>query len=366
MPGEIPVIDCRLLYRSTSPHLQQLYTGLLCLHRNGVLRLSQRRRRTPIRYESDATHLRDAGHAHLNLILNGGLRLHFDTHDAADIATGELEDCDFYFKRSYSSAHAGRLPRHQAQKVRPLGLNYRVLPDCIDHFAIRRALLRPDPAGSPSSSRMLLEAVDHRNRLAFRPRLALMQEDPAPSRDARALFLVAAYDPASPQLGEHEIEDRIRINESRASCLRLLKAELGERFTGGFVPTSFTQFRYPELVAPRDWVYQQRYLAAVRAHPVCIATTGLHRSIGWKLAEYIAFARAVVTEELQFEVPGELAAGRNYVSFGTQEECVQATVMLLRDSELRAHLMHSNAAYYRTWLRPDALVMNALRVALHA
>lgn len=360
------MMDCRLLYRSTSPHLQQLYTGLVCLHDQGRIRLSQRPRTSAIRYASDASHLRDAGHAHLDLILERRLRLHFDTHDAADIALGELDDCDFYFKRSYSTEQVQRLPLRLAAKMRRLGLNYRVLPDRVDGFAVRRALQRPDPAGSPSRARMLLEALDHRNRLAFRPRLSLMRGEPAPRQEPRALFLVAAYDPGAPGLGAHEIEDRIRINESRALCIRLLKAELGDRFTGGFAPTRFTQSRYPDLVAPLEWVYQQRYLEAVRTHPVCIATTGLHRSIGWKLAEYVAFARAIVSEPLAFEVPGDLSAGDHYLESGTPEDCVRAAVKLMQDAGLREHLMRANAAYYEGWLKPDTLVMNALRSAIRS
>jgi hypothetical protein len=85
--------------------VQQLYTDFHLLQRSGFLRLSQQVGRTPVRYLNDAPHLRDAGHAHLGVIVEPRLRLHFDTHDAREVAPGELEECDFYFKRSYLPAH---------------------------------------------------------------------------------------------------------------------------------------------------------------------------------------------------------------------------------------------------------------------
>src|ERR1700761_4944827 len=94
----LSAISCRLLYRSASPHIQQLYTGFCLLHRSGFVRLSQEMRRTPIDYRDAAPHLKDAGHAHLDALVGGKLRLHFDTHDAQEIAVGELDQCDFYFK----------------------------------------------------------------------------------------------------------------------------------------------------------------------------------------------------------------------------------------------------------------------------
>jgi hypothetical protein len=95
-----------------------------------------------------------------------------------------------------------------------------------------------------------------------------------------------------------------------------------------------------------------------------VATTGLHGSTGWKLAEYVAFAKAIVSERLVYEVPGAFAPGRNYIEFTSPEECLNGAVRLIEDGALRQQLMQNNAAYYRDYLRPDALVRNALQTAL--
>jgi hypothetical protein len=359
----LSAISCRLLYQSGSSHLQQLYTGFQLLHRGGFIRLSQELRRTPCRYENDAPHLRDAGHAHLDVLLDGRLRLHFDTHDAREIALGELGSCDFYFKRSYLAAEVAALAASQRGKVRPLGLNYRVLPDTKDFFAIRRGLSLHGISRAAITA--FKQALDSQNRFGFQPRLSLMESPPDPAAPPNVLFLVAAYDPYDdPHRSREKIEDRIFINETRARCLKLLREALGARFMGGFGRSAFTLEHYGDLVVPPDTTSQENYLRTLRSHPICIASAGLHGSTGWKLAEYVAFSKAILSEQLVYDTPGPFERGRNYLEFTSPEECVNGAVRLIEDAGLRQELMRNNAAYYRDYLRPDALIKNALTTAL--
>ncbi len=356
-------ISCRLLYRSASPHLQQLYTGFGLLQRSGFLRLSQEPRRTPVNYGNGEPHLRDAGHAHLDVLVGNALRLHFDTHDSQELAFGELHNCDFYFKRSYLPAAVNSLPPDQRGKVLPLGLNYRVLPDATDPFAMRRGL------SMTGLSRVTLsafkQALDTNNRFGFQPRLAQMEAPPDLRADPNVLFLVAAYDPYDdPARSQEKIDDRISINETRARCLKLLKDALGPRFTGGFTPNRFTQENYPDLVVAEGSTSQQNYLRTLKSFPICVASTGLHGSTGWKLAEYVAFSKAILSERLVYDTPGAFEPPANYIEFTSAEECLNGAVRLIEDTALRQQIMRNNAAYYRAYLRPDALVRNALTAAL--
>jgi hypothetical protein len=359
----LSAIPCRLLYQSASPHIQQLYTGFRLLHRSGFLRLSQQRRSAPVHYASNAPHLRDAGHAHLDALIGEKLRLHFDTHDAEELACSELENCHFYFKRSYAAAVVNALPPEQRGKVLPLGLNYRVLPDVPDLFAVRRALSLTGLSAATLAA--FKQALDSNNRLGFQPRIRVMEAAPDLHADPNVLFLVAAYDPYDdPSRSQEKIDDRILINETRARCIRLLKDALGPRFTGGFSHGRFAGEQYPDLVVPAGTTAQAQYVRILKSFPICVATTGLHGSTGWKLAEYVAFSKAILSERLVYDVPGTFAPGRNYIEFTSPEECLNGAVRLIEDVALRQKLMQSNADYYRDYLRPDALVRNALTTAL--
>lgn len=356
-------IQCRLLYRSISPHLQQLYTGFLMLHGSGFIHLSQHLHRAPWEYPGDVPHLKDACHAHLDVVLEGNLRLHFDTHDSADIAMSELQACDFYFKRSFSPATIAKLTESEQQKIMPLGLSYRVLPDVVDFFALRRSLrLNGIFRNSYSAVR---QALDIGNKLGHQPRLAQMHAPVNFDASPTVMFLVAAYDPYDdPERTPDKVLERILINETRARIISLLIEALGTRFVGGFSESEYSCEHYRDLVVPAEVTTQESYLQRLKSTPICIATTGLHGSVGWKLAEYVAFARAPLAQKLTYTVPGSFAAGANYLEFDLPSECMTAAVRLIEDAQLRQELMRNNASYYQNHLRPDALVKNALTAAL--
>jgi hypothetical protein len=332
------------------------------LHASGVIRLSQRMRPEPSRHSGGAPHLADAGHSHLDAVLDGKTRFHFDTHDSREIAVAELTDCDFYFKRSYSATAVAELPAGQRDKVRPLGLNYQVLPDQRDFFAVRRSL-RLD-GFSRKSLVICKQALDIGNRLGFRPRLAQLHAPPDPRASPRAMFLAVAYNPHDdPGRSPDKVEERFVMNETRASCMRLLRRQLGERFLGGFASSPFALDHYPDLVVARDETTQRNYLRTLQSYPICIASSGLHGSTGWKLAEYVAFAKAIVTEKLNFQLPGSFVPGHNYLEFASPVQCVDQVVRLVEDTSLREDLMRNNAAYYEAYVRPDRLVAHALSAA---
>jgi hypothetical protein len=105
---------------------------------------------------------------------------------------------------------------------------------------------------------------------------------------------------------------------------------------------------------------KRQYLRLLAEHPICVTSGGLHRSLGWKLGEYVALSKAIVTERLAFEVPGEFAEGKNYLSYADAKGCVAAVKRLVHDQALRGSMMQSNRDYFLNHLRPDRLVANAL------
>src|SRR5947199_349563 len=111
-------ISCKTICHSNSPHLSQIFTGFSLLDRAGEISLSQECRRLNYFDATKPQHLRDAGRAHLPVIVNGEVKLFYDTHDSYEIDEGAAGEVDLYFKRSY--AHA-RIPEHLRAKVFPLG-----------------------------------------------------------------------------------------------------------------------------------------------------------------------------------------------------------------------------------------------------
>ena len=356
-------ITCRLISHSPGTHIQQVYTGLSMLHRSGLIKLTQQMRVGDVKRAEAPQHLRDAAATHAKVVLNDAVTVHYDMHDAQDIDVRDLDSCDYYFKRSFSSSYVGSLSRG-AEKILPFGLNYHVLPDFADPFGARRALrLR---SGAKARILALREALDAGNRLRFYSRVRELESLPDYALPPRVLFLVTAYDPHDqPDRSAEKIEERMHNNETRAQCIRLLRKELGSVFFGGFNHNEYTLERYKDcLVSDTSVTDKKNYIRTLKSHSICVATTGLHRSIGWKFAEYVTCSRAILSEPLAYQVPGELTPGRNYLEFASPAECVEQALRLIADRDLRNEMMTANSLYYRASLRPDTLLLNSLLTAL--
>jgi len=173
--------------------------------------------------------------------------------------------------------------------------------------------------------------------------------------------MVNAWDPNAPGVTPEKEAERHDINEMRARTISTLRRELGARFIGGFVRSEYSMWTYPGLLLPDDSVSMKRnYISLLREFPICIATTGLHGSIGWKLAEYVAFSKAIVSEKLRFTVPHGFVAGSNYLEFESTEECLDRVRALLANDTLRRGIMMRNWEYYNTFLAPELLVAETL------
>ena len=84
-PRRAARFHCELRCHSNSKHLQQLFTGFRELELRGLIDVEQRILREPIVLADRVQHLRDARHAHLRVVLNRSVRLHYDTFDGCEI-----------------------------------------------------------------------------------------------------------------------------------------------------------------------------------------------------------------------------------------------------------------------------------------
>ena len=78
------------------------------------------------------------------------------------------------------------------------------------------------------------------------------------------------------------------------------------------------------------------------------------------MGEYIAASRGIVSEPLQFEVPGDFKKNQNYFEFENEESLLQQIDLLLSNKDLLVQTMKNNYHYYNNYLKPDILVLNTL------
>ena len=346
--GAVPPL-CRVRLGGFAPHLSQVAAGFTLLEQKGLLRLQN---------GGLAAFKRDGLYMH-------GVMLEAQIGDAVlayDLADGyedilqkdefdrQLERVTFYFKRSCDpNFHGGMANR---RKLRPLGLNYYVT--CPGNFIdARRAA-----AGCYTAE----EYMSHNSYPGYRGLFLTRLWNPEGVR-ARAIQKAHPHlsDGEARAVAENTAEQLERMNALRIGCIRACRAALGERFFGGLEDSMFAQKAAPDLVLPSNETNRAAFLRRLKENYVCVSTEGLHGSVGWKVAEYCAAGRAIVTAPPRCDLPGGFSRGRNYVLFTTPEECVSQLASLLGNVPGIHRMEAANFAYYDGYVRPDAMVLRTLR-----
>jgi hypothetical protein len=354
-------ITCELFSHADSIHLQQLYTGFGILHRRGILQLIQRINKEDIIDKTKPPHLRGAKARHLKVVVNGRLILYYDADDSFEIDDEILNKVDFYFKRSYASEELNN--HNSKEKIFPLGLNYPVYSKGLDMFLIRRVALHKGIEKFKNLGKGI--GIDYLlGGKVYVPRVNQLEFYPDFNLPPKVLFMVQAWDPN--KFGSKDKSKEIEsINNTRAQCTRLLKKEFGELFLGGFIHDDYSMNRFRDYLLPDNKLAKKKnYMKLLKDFPICVATTGLYGSTGWKLAEYICYSKAIITECLNYQIPGQFEKELNYLEFTSPEGCVESAKRLFQDYKLRCQLMINNYRYYRSYLRPDSLVLNTLAIAM--
>ena len=342
-------------------HLYQLLAGFNALKKSRVL---------DVRFEKLSPGDADVlPYNMLEAVTDDGLRLIYDMNDGYEnlLREGEafvpfydklLNRCDLFFKRSFDSEKNAQLCAPEKMRRTPpnflvtrRGNPAHIPVPCDPQREKVKKLVRMLPGSSYYNGHILEKNL-------FDP--------PHLSETPKVLFMARLWDPDGDfpgQLTEAMQAERRQINETRASCIRLLRREFGDRFYGGITPSDFAAKHYGDVVL-EDAALSRKdsYLAFMKTFDIPISTMGLHRSTGWKFAEYIACSKAIVCEPLCYESAGGLADGTHYLSFTDADGCVRCVTELL-DNDRRLRMMEENRAYAEKYLRPEAFVRTTLAEA---
>lgn len=272
----------------------------------------------------------------------------WDGYQAPDAMKTCLDWADFYFKRSYSEEKNQELFPEDQGKIYPLGFNY-------------HCTHKQDPILEPLWKAAAKLCVGRTPDCYFVPEVfegkAEKTEGPV-----KILFLTRLWDDKDPALDEVTNRERTMINKARIEIIRTLKERYGDAFVGGLNDLPIARDLAPDLIVPAKYTERKKYLKLLHSCDICIGTMGLHESIGWKTAEYVAAAKAIVNEHFHYSVTGDFAEGKNYLPFATAEECIDAVQRLANDPQMLYEMKLANEVYYQNYLKPEVLVRNSLEL----
>ena len=332
-----PVFHCEIEFYP-SPHLNQIYDGFWKLKQKGIINLVS----TRIHKKND--------NPVIKVVVNKRHILIYDTLDGLNWINGSIKEnleyfkknssCDFYFKRSYDP----KLQRYLTKgEIHPLGLNF-----SFDYNG-------DYPLTITERLKNTLQRKIKKN--TFKP--IAYEYPPLINPDHKILFLCGLWNPDQVNSTELKLQ-REQINADRITFVRECKSEFGSQFTGGIQINDYSKKVAKDILAPFEITNKKNFMNTVKSHNICIATKGLHNSIGWKFAEYTTASRAIISEPLHYKLPGNFKNKKNYLSFNNTSGLISNIHSLLNDKHKMQSMMTENYKYYNNYVDSEKLILNTL------
>jgi glycosyltransferase involved in cell wall biosynthesis len=144
-----------------------------------------------------------------------------------------------------------------------------------------------------------------------------------------------------------------RCNEYRASFIKACRSLRGVAFEGGFAPR-----RKGDVRGFEDFAVERRYplpdyIAKLKRSLVAFNTPAVYGCLGWKLAEYLALGKAIISTPLGRALPAPLEHGR-HIHFvdGSFDEIARAIELISSDGAYRRELENNAREYFLRHLAP--------------
>lgn len=195
--------------------------------------------------------------------------------------------------------------------------------------------LKADPRRIPARLRDYLKHQQERTPLAaYRP---------SKSEDSYIFFVTNYW--------AHADEANLR----RLAFVRAARQHLGAGFSGGFwhtkaLPSEFQEFRIEERVPHSEW------LQRMARSGVAFNTPAVHDCLGWKLGEFMALGKAVLSTPLRRVMPGQFQPGEHIHEVEDDPEAIaDGMTTLLEDDAYRVRLEKNARQYWNDYLAPTSV-----------
>lgn len=98
------------------------------------------------------------------------------------------------------------------------------------------------------------------------------------------------------------------------------------------------------------------YISKIRLSAFVFNTPAVCGCHGWKLGEYIALGKAIISTPLSNEMPGKFVDGEHYIEVHDENEIENAVRKLHQDRALVEKLKQNVKTYFAEWCSPEAVV----------
>ena len=172
---------------------------------------------------------------------------------------------------------------------------------------------------------------------------------PEPSRSDYVFFCSTLW-----YNDEYNQNDR-NVNARRANFIRACKSIEGIRFEGGFVPQPgrSSMDLFSDCISPKSYPYQT-WLQKTKQSAVVFNTPAFWDCHGWKLGEYLALGKAIISTSLSNDLPASLTHGVNIHFVNNDIESIKSAISyIIEHPEYKEKLEHGAIEYWHSYGSPQ-------------
>ncbi|MBK0370728.1 hypothetical protein [Flavobacterium agrisoli] len=147
-----------------------------------------------------------------------------------------------------------------------------------------------------------------------------------------------------------------KTNNNRASFIKVCREFLDLDFEGGFAARSngdnlgFEDFVYSKKISLKKYIKKIKQSAFVFNTP---AVLDCH---GWKLGEFLAMGKAIISTPLYNQMPAVLINRKHLLIVENEKEIKNSIILLLNDLDFKKKMEIANRLYFDEFLAPKKVL----------
>ena len=276
------------------------------------------------------------------------IRYVIDYRDKSDIHQAAIDWCDIYGKVNYRKSVIDLLAVKRKDKIHPVGPNFGINQwssvGLYSTFLVNRAKIGWQ-SGWPVGLRVFLGSYNWTRRRRRIQEYQAVQSDPGYIFHASRFYRRQSH-------GEE-------TNDARARFVRVARAAPNVNFEGGLVDSGQVAAGYEDVCLMEGFTTSS-YLEKTALSAVVFNTPAAWGCHGWKLGEYMALGKAILSAPFVNDLPPGIEHGKNIHIIEQLDELEDAVKLLLRDHTYRRRLEVSARAYFEEFLEPAHLMRRIL------
>ena len=145
------------------------------------------------------------------------------------------------------------------------------------------------------------------------------------------------------------------VNQYRANFINACRSLSMIYFEGGFVYGNVRNDnpKFSSMIVNSPWIPKEEYVKKIKESLLVFNTPAWALCHGWKLGEYLAMGKAIISTPILNELPAPLEHGKHiHIVSGEESEIKDAVELLIQNKEYRNYLETNAYEYYQKYASP--------------